>query len=556
MEPVHFGVLFVLGIGVFGGIMGAWLFQRLRIPQVVGYIVIGVLIGRSGLGLVTTESVESLRLVNLFALGIIGFLVGGELHGSTFKKYGKQFMAILLGEGLAAFGLVGVATGVVVYFVTGNVGASVASGIVYGALASATDPASTMQVLWEYRARGVLTTALVAIVALDDALAMTLYGFGTAVAEMLVGGEASLAEAARAIGLEVVGSVVLGFLAGLGLTFILRHLYEAEKALALAVGTLLLVIATAATFEMDAILATMTLGVTLANVAPVRSKELFRVTRSFASPIYVIFFVLVGARLTIGSMPAWLWIIVAAYMVCMMVGKAVGTYFAARAVGADAAVRKYGGIGLFAQAGIAVGLAIMASHHFSNIMITESLSMGDMFIYTITVTTLGFQILGPPLVKLAVKLADESGRDVTTEDVIATLSVGDVMTADTLAVGEDEPVSGILRLFSEGDHVVLPVVDASGNAMAIVTLEGLKNLLASQESWQWLVAADVALPLGETLTVETPLKTALEKLRTLGIEQLPVMESAGSARPSGMIDGRKTRVFVEEEVLRRRRETA
>ena len=79
MSELGLGVLFILGIGVFGGILGAWFFQRIHVPQVVGYIVIGVIIGESGLRLVRPEHVEALAPFNLFALGIIGFLVGGEL---------------------------------------------------------------------------------------------------------------------------------------------------------------------------------------------------------------------------------------------------------------------------------------------------------------------------------------------------------------------------------------------------------------------------------------------------------------------------------------------
>ena len=163
--------------------MGAWFFQKIRIPQVVGYIAFGILIGKSGLNLLHGEDIEQLRSFTWFALGIIGFLVGGELKFETFRQYGKQFIQILLWEGLAAFFIVALLTFGVIYLVTHSFAASLAAGIVFGAIASATDPASTVEVLWEYRARGVLTTTIIAIVALDDALAMTLYGIGTSCAE-------------------------------------------------------------------------------------------------------------------------------------------------------------------------------------------------------------------------------------------------------------------------------------------------------------------------------------------------------------------------------------
>ena len=133
MEDLDVGLLFILGVGVFGGTMGAWLFQRIRVPQVVGYIVIGVLLGQSGLHVVTREGIAALQPLNLFALGVIGFLVGSELRWETFRKHWKQFSAILLGEGLGAFLLVGAPVAVLLYLMVGSLRAAVAGGVVFGA---------------------------------------------------------------------------------------------------------------------------------------------------------------------------------------------------------------------------------------------------------------------------------------------------------------------------------------------------------------------------------------------------------------------------------------
>ena len=103
MASVNLGVLFIVGIAIFGGITGAWLFERLHFPNVVGYIVIGLVFGSSGFGLIQPQDIARFDALNLFALGLIGFLVGGELQADTFRKYGKQFFVILFGEGLAAF---------------------------------------------------------------------------------------------------------------------------------------------------------------------------------------------------------------------------------------------------------------------------------------------------------------------------------------------------------------------------------------------------------------------------------------------------------------------
>lgn len=551
MGTIDFGVLFVIGIGVFGGILGASLFQHFRIPQVVGYIAIGVLIGRSGIGVVGEDDIASLQLFNLFALGLIGFMVGGELRLETLRRYKNQFISILLGEGLGAFFLTGILTGGLVWFLTRDGAIALAVGIVFGAIASATDPASTIDVLWEYRARGALTTTLIAIVALDDALAMTLYGLGVSSAELLTGGTISLGEVAVKIGIELFGAVVLGFLLGLLLNFIFRWMRQKEKTLGTALGAILMTIGIAVATDMDIILATMALGVTLTNLAPRRSRELFSLVHSFSSPIYVIFFVLVGARLDISRMPFWLWGIAGVYVIGRSLGKMSGAYWGARLMNAPPEVRRYGGLGLFAQGGIAVGLSIMASQHLGAIPFSSGMTLGDMVIFTITATTLIVQILGPALVRLAVKKANEIGRNVTEEDVLAQWTVKDLMDKETCLIREGEPLTGIIRVFSEHADTSYPVVEDGNRIVGLITLERIQNVLASQDTWKWLVASDVMIPVKERVTESTSLKDALELMEQLKFEQIPVVSGDGADRAVGIIDRHKLKKLVSEEVFRR-----
>ncbi len=550
MSTIDFGVLFILGIGVFGGILGASLFQHFRIPQVVGYIAIGLLIGRSGLGVVGEEDIVTLQLFNLFALGLIGFMVGGELRVETLRRYKNQFISILLGEGMGAFVLTGFLTGGSVWLLTGEGAVSLAVGIVFGAIASATDPASTMDVLWEYRARGALTTTLIAIVALDDALAMTLYGLGTSAAGILTGEAVSIGRVTVKIGVELLGAVVLGFLLGLLLNFIFRWMRQKEKTLSTALGAILVAIGIAVAVEMDIILATMALGVTLTNLAPRRSRELFSLVRSFSSPIYVIFFVLVGARMDVFRMPPWLWGVAGLYVVGRGLGKMGGAWWGARMMGAPAAVRRYGGMGLFAQGGIAVGLSIMASQHLGSIPFSPGMNLGDMIVFTVTATTLIVQILGPPLVKLAVKRAGEAGRDVTEEDILARWKVGDLMEEETCLIPEGEPLAAVIRIFSEHDASSYPVVEDGQKLVGLITLERIQNVLSSQDTWRWLVASDVMIPVSERVTKENTLKEALELMEQLKFERIPVVAGDGDGRAVGVLDLHRLKKRVSEEVLR------
>ncbi|MCK5113509.1 MAG: cation:proton antiporter [Phycisphaerae bacterium] len=554
IETGHLSILLLLGFALFGGSMGARLFQKMRIPQVVGYIAIGLLIGESGFKLIASADVENFRQFNYFALGIIGFLVGGELKGAIFKKYGKQFMAILLGEGLGAFLLVGISTGLFLYFLIDNPTIALAGGIVFGAIASATDPASTIDVLWEYRSKGVLTTGLVAIVALDDALAMTLYGLGTAAAGMLMGGSDSFAVAIGKVCIELFGAIGVGAAAGLILNFIIRHLHQPDKTLTVAIGSILIVIAASVIWEMDVILATMTMGVVLINIAPRRSKDLFKIVRSFSPPIYVIFFVLVGARLGIGSMPGWMWGIVGLYVFFRTLGKMVGTYVGAKITKAPAVIQKYAGMGLFAQGGVAVGLSIMAGQHLGDYEVTGGMMLGDMIIFGVTATTLIVQILGPPMVKLAIRLAGESGMNITREDLLKSYSVADIMVADPATLSEGDSFHKIMQTLSTTDAMTYPVVDENKTLLGIITVEGLKTSLGQQSLSQLLVAYDLMQSPPDTASPDMPLETAMTLMREQNLEYLTVTspsQDGDGKQLEGLLEYRRVERKLDHELLRR-----
>jgi len=552
MEGFHLGVLAVLGICVAGGVIGAWIFQRLHVPQVVGYIVIGVLIGDTGVGLLHPADIAALRPFNNFALGLIGFLVGGELSASIFKQYGRQFTLILLGEGLAAFLLVGLTSTGIVYLVAHDWVIAVAAGIVFGAIASATDPASTLDVLWEYRSAGVLTTSIIAIVALDDALAMTLYGLGTSIASILTqsGGE-SVALTMLHTAIELIGAIGLGVACGFLLNALMHYMPQTEKRLGISIGIILVCIGLADALHMDVILSTMAVGIVLINLAPKRSHQLFEVIRSFSTPIYIIFFVLVGARLSLGSMPFWLHGLVISYVVMRSLGKWIGSYWGGRISKAEAPVQNYMGMALFAQGGVAVGLSIVASQNLQHIQVVEGMSLGDTIIFTVTATTLCVQLIGPAFAKLAIKKANEIGRNVTEEDIMQELKVADVVDTDVVPLQEGTPLAQVVQNFAEQETMVYPVVASDGTISGVLTFDMLKEILIDRDTWLWLVVGDVMQPLKERLMADMNLAEALHEMQDTQAEAIPVVESDESGKLIGVLDERAARRRVSAELVRR-----
>lgn len=552
MESINFSILFILGVSILGGLVGASFFQKLRIPQVVGFIVIGLIVGDNGLKLVKHTDVTALQPFTLFALGIIGFLVGGELKAETFKKYARQFFAILLGEGVIAFLLVSVSTCLFLYIIFGNLSIAIAAGIVFGAVASATDPASTIDVLWEYRSLGVLTTSITAIVALDDALAMILYGLATGLVKMFAGVSGSVVAEMVKVFLELLGAVVLGFVGAWILRFLLLRVKLLYKNFAFAIGLLLLLISIAVYADVDVILTSMTMGCILANLLPKRSESLFESVRSYSTPIYVLFFVLAGARLSLTQMPGWLWGIVAIYVVGRSVGKVFGAYIGARWTGSDSVVRRYLGMALFAQGGVAIGLSIMASHYLTSVPVSESMSLGDVVIFGIAATTLIVQLFGPPMVKVALKLSGESGRNVTREDVIESWTAADVMEKDVISLQESDPIAKAAQMFVKHDYLVYPVIDRQHRMAGVLSLQGLKDVLSNPDSWAWLLVSDVMIPVRHKVFSSSSLSEVLEQMYELNIDQVPVVTSGNGDVPVGLLDRAKVKELIDIEVFRRR----
>ncbi|MHC4221944.1 MAG: cation:proton antiporter, partial [Planctomycetota bacterium] len=388
----HLNLVLLFGVIVLCGTVGARFFQKFNIPQVVGYIVVGILLG-DGLDLIKPATVEVLEPFTMFTLGIIGFMIGGELRAEVFKKYGRQFFIILFSQAMAAFVLAGIGSGLVAWFVMRDARIAIAMGLVLGAIASATAPAATVNVLWEFKTRGPLTAAVLAIVALDDALALLLYRVSATGADAIMGlaGDSAWATTFHLLG-DIFGAILLGFIAGVMLNFLLKLVRADDKILGFSISSLLLIVGISILFDVDPILPAMTFGVTIANLAPRQSKSIFSLVKNFSPPIYTSFFVLAGAHMEFGKMMPWMFVMILVYAVCRAIGKVLGSWAGARYCKSPPAVCKYLGICLLPQAGVAIGLAILAGQKFDS-------DLGKIIIMVVMAATFLMEIIGPILVK-------------------------------------------------------------------------------------------------------------------------------------------------------------
>ncbi len=542
----HLNLALLFGLVILFGAFGARLFQKFHIPQVVGCIVIGILLG-DVFRLITQETIESLKPFTMLALGIIGFMIGAELRADVFKKYGKQFFFILFSQGLGAFLLVAVGTSFIAWLILGNVFVSIAMGLVLGAIASATAPAATVNVLWEYKTRGPLTATILAIVALDDALALLLYRGAATGAKALMGtGHNSVVTAVGVLLGEIVGAIILGFLAGVLLYFLLKFVRAEDKILEFALALLLLVVGVSMIPEIDPILPAMVLGITIANLMPRQSQGMFKLVEKFSPPIYISFFVLAGAHMQFGKLGLWMVIMIVVYTLLRAAGKMAGSWFGARHSAAPAVVRKYLGICLLPQAGVAIGLAILASRQFES-------ELGHMVIMVVMTSVFLMEILGPMMVKVGVKKAGEVGMNVTEEDLIKTYKVVDVMDAEPISITQDLPLQQILEIFSTTDSVYYPVVDSQSKLTGIITIPDIKEMFANRDVAGWLLACDVAEPVRDKTTPQKPLEEAIEYMRHYDLESIPIVASVDNDELIGVLNYHKVLRRISAEVLRRRK---
>ncbi len=395
-------ILASLGVFLAVVFLGSKIFTRFGVPQVVGFIVIGVLHGPSFLNVLPLELTEQLTFISEIALGLIGFDMGGHLRFRELRRLGRSIAFILLFEAVGTFALVTAG----LYALTG----SLHTALIFGALSSATAPATTVDVLAEYDAEGPLTTSLLAVVGLDDALSLLLYSVAAALAESILAGT----QAPTALQIlefpmiEIGGSLLLGVGLGVLLNYILGHMKSLHDAMAISIGFVFLAVGLSEALGFSLILTTMVLGAVVVNVSEEHGRHI-RYTIEQAGPvIYVLFFGLVGARFQIELLPV-MGLIGISYVVLRSLGKFSGAWIGGRLGGAPPAVRDNLGLGLLTQGGVAIGLALASASRFSKLG-PEGAALGALIINVITATTFVVEIIGPIFVKRAIQRAGEVGK--------------------------------------------------------------------------------------------------------------------------------------------------
>ena len=353
MYDVTFALAIILGAGFFIAKLG----QIVRLPSVTGYILAGVILGPSALNLVSEETITGkLGHFTQIALMLIAFGIGEHLEISRLKRSLKSVGLIGISETSGAFLFVMLGT----FFVAWGSGVGESGwtlqdyavlALLFGAVSVATAPAATLHVMREMKAAGPLTTTLMAIVAVDDGLAIIFFGIAMSTARQIVGaGGGSMAVAIISSMMEIVASLMLGIITGLIIDFVVHRLKRLDEVLTVGLSLLLLCGETARLLHFSPLLAGMAVGFTIVN-RDRRDVRLFRVINRFDPPIYVLFFTLAGAHLDLSALiiAGWVGLV---YFLLRALGKFVGCSFGGRMAAAPEKVVRYLGLALIPQAGV------------------------------------------------------------------------------------------------------------------------------------------------------------------------------------------------------------
>jgi len=396
-------ILLYAGLMIVTGLLFGKLAKLVKLPNVTGYLLGGLLVGPSLLGILDPDFFDRLDLISTVALGFIAFSIGNEFKISYFKKVGTGSIVIAIFE--AFFGVLFV-FGMLMLFFTIRHDLTIDNirfSLVLSAIAAATAPASTLLVVRQYKAKGPLTETLLSVVAIDDSVAIMLYGIFVAVANSISpdANHANLFLQILAPVFEILISLGIGGIFGLLVTFGTKWFTGRGNRISLVLAMLFLTMVSAEYLGGSALLACMVMGAVFANLSP-KYEEVNGLIYFVTPPIFIMFFVLSGAELDL-SIILSIGIIGIIYAVFRVGGKVFGAWFGARVSKTPKEVAKYLGYTLIPQEGVSIGLSIAAAAMFTG----ADAYLGDQIRVIILATVLIYEVIGPVVTKLTLKRAGE-----------------------------------------------------------------------------------------------------------------------------------------------------
>jgi len=383
---IGLGGLFLLGLAT------DFLGRATALPRVTLLMLAGIALGTDGLDFLPASVTVAFPLVTDVALLLVGFLLGGRLTREGLAAHGREVLWI--SASVVCITVIIVSSGLWI------VGVPLGLALLLGGIATATDPAATADVIRQYGARGPFTDTLGGIVAIDDAWGLVAFSVLLALVGLILGG-VSGTTVLLAMLRELFGSILLGVVIGVPAAYLTGRLREGEPTLVEALGVVFLCGGLALYFELSFLLASMTLGATIANLAHHHERP-FHAIEDIEWPFLILFFVLTGAALDFDGVGPVLGL-TAGYIVLRSIGRVVGSWPGGQVARAEPATRRWMGLALLPQAGVANGMALVAGNAFP--------ALRDTLLAVTVLATIVFELCGPFATRLALRLAGETEGD-------------------------------------------------------------------------------------------------------------------------------------------------
>lgn len=399
-----------VGLILMAAVLAGHIAQLVRVPEVTGYLLVGVAIGPSALDLISHENLTTLGFLSEVALGLILFNIGSIFEAANFRRVGRGVVRVTLWEATLAFVLVCVTLLML--------GMAWPLALLLSVVAMETAPATTLMVLNEYDAKGPMTERLLALVALNNMYVLLTFGIVSAGLSFMQpsdgGWMLNSYRVVHGLGWTIVGSIALGALVGLATEFMAVRAKESGEALILAIGVVLVTVGASRWLGLSPLIATLALGATVANASEYGDRLLHGLGRA-DPPLYAAFFVLAGAELVPASVLN-LGIVGAGYVLARATGKLIGARVALRTEPVAPIVRKQLGFCLISSSSLAVGLTIQIRSAFPAYATTVT--------GIVLAAVVVFEIVGPLLTRRALV---RTGEAKTIPDPLEAASDADVL---------------------------------------------------------------------------------------------------------------------------------
>ena len=385
-----------LGIMILAGMFMGRMMKHIKLPNVTGYLIAGLLLGPYFLpalgcpfSILSEHFISGIGIISEVALGFIAFSIGNEFQISYFRKVGAAPLIIAALESLFAVVVV-----VAALLLTRH---DIAFSLVLGSIAAATAPAATIMVINQYKAKGPVTSTLVSVVAIDDATALILFSVATAAASAMVGRASNPAMQVLVPVGQILAALLAGGLLGILLLIPMRYFHKKSNRLALICGFLFVGIGIADLFSLSSLMLCMAFGAVVANLSS-EADSILRIAEGITPPIYILFFVASGAGLQVSVLKT-AGVIGVIYIIGRSAGKLFGAWLGSRIARTPAGVGRYLGPCLLPQAGVAIGLTLLAGR-----VVPEYASA---IRAVVLAGTLVYEIVGPGITKLSLTRAGE-----------------------------------------------------------------------------------------------------------------------------------------------------